>query len=78
MKKNKQNTDEVATLKAQLAQAQAEAATYRQQPDSITSQMQDLDAKAGIEMNRLRAIIEKLQAQLPKVETGGAFGGAKK
>lgn len=79
MKKTKLATPN-AELSAQLQQSQQEAATYRQQRDNITSQMQDLDAKCGIEIRRLNAVIEDLKGKLasaPK-ETGGAFGAPKK
>lgn len=77
MKKTKPETPN-ADLSAQLQQSQQEAATYRQQRDHITSQMQDLDAKCGIEIRRLNAVIQEMQlAAMPK-ETGGAFGAPKK
>lgn len=76
----KGNLDELASLKAQLAQSQQESATFRQQRDSITQQLQDLDAKSGIAIGRLNAELQAAHTRIAELNppTSGAFGGAKR
>lgn len=82
MKKNKPAPapDEITALRNQLAQIQQESATFRQQRDNITQQLQDLDAKSGIAINALKQQLEAVQKRIAELAppTPGAFGGKSK
>jgi chromosome segregation ATPase len=54
----------LADLQGKLNYAQQQAQTYRQQRDNITSQLQDLDAKTGIEITSLRQQLEEAQKKI--------------
>lgn len=70
MKKNKSEVQEPTTaeLQQKLAYETQRANTYRAQRDNTTSQLQDLDAKAGIEIASLQAKLKAAQEKIAELE----------
>ncbi len=58
---------DIAELQQKLAYEQQRANTYRAQRDNTTSQLQDLDAKAGIEIASLQAQLKAAQEQIAEL-----------
>lgn len=57
-----------AELQQKLAYETQRANTYRAQRDNTTSQLQDLDAKAGIEIASMKQQLEQAQARIAELE----------
>jgi uncharacterized coiled-coil protein SlyX len=74
MKKNKSEVQEptIAELQQKLAYETQRAATYRQQRDNTTSQLQDLDARAGIEIATLQAQLKQANAKIAELQAAKA------
>lgn len=67
-KKPEVSTPDTAELQQKLAYEQQRANTYRAQRDNTTSQLQDLDAKAGIEIASLQAQLKAAQEKIAELE----------
>ena len=72
--KKKQEVSEPtnAELQQKLAYETQRANTYRAQRDNTTSQLQDLDAKAGIEIASLQAQLKQAQEKIAELEKAKA------
>jgi len=67
-KKPEPETPSIAELQQKLAYETQRANTYRAQRDNTTSQLQDLDAKAGIEISSLQQQLKEAQDKIASLE----------
>lgn len=58
----------IAELQQKLSYEQQRANTYRAQRDNTTSQLQDLDARAGIEIASLQAQLKQAHDKIAELE----------
>lgn len=58
----------IAELQQKLAYETQRANTYRAQRDNTTSQLQDLDARAGIEIASLKQQLEAAQTKIMELQ----------